>query len=189
MSIVLASGSPRRYELLKMIGLEDFKVIADPTDEEMSPGLSPEEQVSRLSLQKAGNVSHLCKKDDIIIGADTLVYLGTEPLGKPDGEYEAVQMLTKLSGRMHSVYTGVTLLKGDSHITAAVRTDVYFRKISDKEIYEYVKTGEPFDKAGAYAAQSRAAVFIERIEGEFFNVIGLPVCRLVLMLRDFGVDI
>ena len=187
MSIVLASGSPRRRELLKMIGLEDFRIIADTSDEEISPGLSPEEQVCSLSLQKAQNVGRLCGADDIIIAADTLVYLGDKPMGKPVSESDAVVMLAELSGRMHSVYTGVTLIKGNKQMTAAERTDVYFRDVSENEIAAYVKTGEPMDKAGSYAAQDRAAIFIERIDGEFFNVMGLPLCRLVTMLKEFGV--
>ena len=189
MSIVLASGSPRRLELLRMIGITDFKVIVDTSDEDITPGLSPEEQVKTLALQKARNVARSCDKDDLIIAADTLVYLEDEPLGKPDSPLGAESMLRKLSGRVHSVYTGVTLSKGDTDLTAAERTDVYFREISDKEIRAYVKTGEPMDKAGSYAAQGYAAVFIERIEGEFFNIIGFPLCRLVLMLKDFGVTL
>jgi len=187
MSIVLASGSPRRYELLKMIGIKDFKVIADTSGEYITPGLSPEEQVNRLSLQKAQNVALSCSKDELIIAADTLVYLDNEPLGKPDSRNDAKVMLRKLSGRMHSVYTGVTLLQDGSYISCAEKTDVYFREISDNEIAAYVETGEPMDKAGSYAAQGGAAIFIERIEGEFFNVMGLPLCRLSIMLKDFGV--
>ena len=187
MNIVLASGSPRRFELLKLMDIEDFKVIADTSDEHLTPGLSPEEQVIALSLQKAQNVAVLCSKDDVIIAADTIVYLDDEPMGKPTSNSDAEMMLKKLSGRKHSVYTGVTLLSGDRHVSVAERTDVYFREISDNEISAYVKTGEPVDKAGSYAAQGRAAVFIERIEGEFFNVIGLPVCRLGIMLKEFGV--
>jgi len=187
MSIILASGSPRRFELLKMAGIEDFKVIVDTSEEIIIPGLSPEKQVKRLSLQKAQNVSRACKKDDIIIAADTLVFIDGEPLGKPDSPADAGTMLGKLSGRVHSVLTGVTLLKGGTHVSAAEKTDVKFREISDDEITAYVNTGEPMDKAGAYAAQGGAAVFIERIEGDFFNVMGLPLCRLSLMLKDFGV--
>jgi len=187
MSIILASGSPRRFELLKMAGIEDFKVIVDMSEEIITPGLSPEEQVKRLSLQKAQNVARACNKNDIIIAADTLVYIGDEPLGKPDSPADADTMLRKLSGRMHSVFTGVTLLKGDTYTSVAEKTDVKFREVSNDEITEYVNTGEPMDKAGAYAAQGGAAVFIERIEGDFFNVMGLPLCRLSLMLKDFGV--
>jgi len=189
MNIVLASGSPRRMELLKKIGINDFIVIADTSEEIITPGLSPEEQVIKLSLKKAKNVSASCSKDDIIIAADTLVYLDGEPLGKPESESDAEKMLQQLSGNKHSVYTGVTLLKADKQTSKAERTDVQFRKISNDEIISYVKTGEPMDKAGSYAAQGGAAVFIERIEGDFFNVMGLPLCRLSIMLKDFGVTI
>ena len=189
MNIVLASASPRRYELLKMFGIADFKVIADTSEELMTPGLSPEEQVKKLSLQKARNVAEKCSKDDIIIAADTLVYLGGEPLGKPDSRSDAELMLKKLSGYKHSVYTGVTLLKDGKNITQAEKTDVYFRDITDNEIKTYVETGEPMDKAGSYAAQGGAAVFIKRIDGDFFNVMGLPLCSLSIMLKEFGVEI
>ena len=189
MSIVLASGSPRRYELLKMIGIDDFKVIVDKSDEDITPGLSPQEQVIKLSLQKAQNVARACSKDDLIIAADTLVYLGSEPLGKPDSYDDAKRMLTKLSGHFHSVFTGVTLLRGNSHISEAEKTDVSFRELSEREITAYVNTGEPMDKAGAYAAQGGAAIFIERIEGDFFNVMGLPLCRLSIMLKEYGVTL
>ena len=187
MGIVLASGSPRRLEILKMIGLNDFRVIPDTSKEEMISGFSPEQTVCNIALAKAKNVSLLCDYNDIIIAADTLVYLGLRPLGKPVGPEDAAVMLGELSGRWHTVYTGVVLLKSGMHITAAEKTDVLFRKLSDSEISAYIETGEPMDKAGAYAAQGRGAVFIERIEGEFFNVIGLPVCRLVNMFREFGV--
>ena len=189
MSIILASGSPRRLELLKLAGINDFKVIADMSDEYITPGLSPEEQVCTLSLKKAQNVADSCSSEDIIIAADTLVYLDNEPLGKPDSPHDAEVMLRKLSGRTHCVYTGVTLQKNEKHVSFAEKTDVFFREISDKEITAYVKTGEPMDKAGSYAAQGGAAIFIKRIEGDFFNVMGLPICRLSLMLKDFGITL
>ena len=188
MGIVLASRSPRRLDILKMIGLNDFRVIPDTSDEEMIPSLSPEQTVCSIALAKAKNVSLLCNEDDIIIAADTLVYLDQRPLGKPVSPEDAMVMLGELSGRCHTVYTGVALLKRGIHITAAEKTDVYFRELLDSEISAYVKTDEPMDKAGAYAAQGRGAVFIERIEGDFFNVIGLPVCRLVKMLGEFGIE-
>ena len=170
-----------------MMGIDDFKVIPDKSDEIIIPELSPEEQVCRLSLQKARNVTKLCNEDDIIIAADTLVYLGKEPLGKPESRLDAEIMLKKLSGNKHSVFTGVTLLKGDRCTSHAEKTDVFFREVTDKEIEDYVETGEPMDKAGSYAAQGGAAVFISRIEGDFFNVMGLPLCRLSIMLKEFGV--
>jgi len=189
LGIVLASGSPRRLELLKMIGIKDFKVIPDTDEEELLPGLSPELTVCKIALQKAKNVSALCEEDDIIIAADTLVYLNGTPLGKPDSPAGAALMLKQLSGRRHTVYTGIALLRSGVHITGAEKTAVYFRDISDREIYEYVKTGEPMDKAGSYGAQGRGAVFIERLDGDFFNVMGLPLCRLSIMLRNFGIVI
>jgi len=189
MGIVLASGSPRRRELLQMIGIEGFKVIPAEGEEEVSPGLPPGQTVCKIALQKAKTVSAMCDSDDVIIAADTLVYLDGRPIAKPGGPEEATTMLKELSGRKHSVYTGIALLKGGIQMTGSEATDVYFREISDREIAAYVKTGEPMDKAGAYGAQGRAAVFVERIEGEFFNVMGLPLCRLSIMLRDFGVII
>ena len=187
MALILASGSPRRLELIKMIGIEDFKVIPDTTVEEISPGLSPEQTVCNIALQKAKNVSLSCDYGDIIIAADTLVYLDGRPLGKPDGPESALAMLRELSGRRHTVYTGVAILRNGTHITVAEATDVYFREMSENEMAAYVESGEPMDKAGSYAAQGRGAVFVERVEGDFFNVMGLPLCRLVMMLREFGV--
>jgi len=187
MSIILASASPRRYELLKMAGIDDFKVIADTSEEIITPGLSPEDQVCKLSMQKARNIAEKCGKDDLIIAADTLVYLDKEPLGKPDSHSDAECMLKKLSGNKHSVYTGITIIKNDRQISKAEKTDVYFRDITGSEIKAYVETGEPMDKAGAYAIQGGAAIFAKRIEGDYYNIMGLPVCRLTMMLKEFGV--
>ena len=187
MSIVLASGSPRRRELLSMVGLTDFKVIPDTSEEIIPTDLSPEQTVCKIALQKAKNVSLSCDFDDIIIAADTLVYLDGRPLGKPDDPNEAAGMLRELSGRRHTVHTGLALLKGSDHVTGAESTDVFFRDLADSEITAYVETGEPMDKAGAYGAQGLGAVFVKRIEGDFFNVMGLPLCRLSIMLRAYGV--
>ena len=189
MSIVLASGSPRRRELLNMIGLTDFKVIPDTSVESIAPGLSPEQTVCGIALRKAENVSRSCSGDDVIIAADTLVFLDGRPIAKPESPDDAAVMLRSLSGRWHSVYTGLALIKGDVNIVCAEKTDVCFREISDSEISAYVDTGEPMDKAGAYGAQGRGSVFVERIEGDFFNVMGLPLCRLSVMLKDFGIYI
>ena len=189
LKIVLASGSPRRYELLKMIGVEDFDVIPDTAEEEIPPNQSPEQTVCGIALQKASNVSRLRGGDDLIIAADTLVYLDGRPISKPADESDAADMLRTLSGRQHTVYTGVAILRGNETRTFAEKTDVYFRELTDSEISGYIKTGEPMDKAGAYGAQGRGAVFIERLEGDFFNVMGLPLCRLSTILRDFGVRI
>ena len=187
MGIVLASGSPRRSELLKMAGIDEFRVIAGAGEEVITPGLDPEQTVCGIALQKATNVARLCGSDDIIIAADTLVYLDGEPLGKPKSPDDAASMLRSLSGRKHMVFTGLALIRDDVRLTGAESTCVYFRELSSSEISAYVKTGEPMDKAGAYAAQGRGAVFIERVEGEFFNVMGLPLCRLSIMLKDFGI--
>ena len=189
MGIVLASGSPRRQELLRLIGLDNFTVLPDTAEEEIIPGLSPEQTVCGIALQKANNVSLLCGGDDIIIAADTLVYLNGCPIAKPESPEEAVEILKSLSGRRHSVYSGIAIVKGGSHTTGAEKTDVFFRELSDDEINAYVETGEPMDKAGAYGAQGRGAVFVESIKGEFYNVMGLPLCRLSVMLKEFGVNI
>ena len=188
MKIVLASGSPRRFELLNMMGFSDIRTIVSSAEEEIDKSLSPEDVVSSIALKKAKTVSLFCEKDDIIIAADTLVYLDGSPMEKPIDEKDAAKMLRKLSGRQHTVFTGVALLRGNTIKTAAEETKVFFREISDDEISAYIKTGEPMDKAGAYGAQGKGAVFIERIEGDFFNVMGLPICRLTLMLKEFGVD-
>ena len=187
MNIVLASGSPRRRELLNMIGLSGFTVIPDLTDEEVPQGLSPEQVVCHIALQKAKNVSQSCGAGDIVIAADTLVYLDGKLLGKPDCAEDAAKMLRALSGKRHTVYTGLALLKDGAQNIGSEATDVFFRDIAEAEIQAYVSTGEPMDKAGAYAAQGRGAIFVERVEGDFFNVMGLPLCRLFIMLRDFGV--
>ena len=189
MSVVLASGSPRRREMLEMIGIKDFRVLPDTAEEEIQPGLTPDETVCGIALRKAENVSLLCDKDDLIIAADTLVYLDGAPIAKPSGPSDAAEMLRALSGRKHTVYTGVALIKGADRRVCAEKTDVYFREITDEEILAYVATGEPLDKAGAYGAQGRAAVFVERVEGEFFNVMGMPLCRLSVMLKELGVEV
>ena len=174
---------------MEMIGLKGFKVVPDTGVEEIRPGLSPEQTVCAIALQKAKNVSQLCEKDDIIIAADTLVYLDGVPIGKPSDAQDAAGMLKALSGARHAVYTGIAIIKGDRHETCTEMTVVYFRELSDDEVTAYVATGEPLDKAGAYGAQGRGAVFVERVEGDFFNVMGLPLCRLTQMLKGFGVYI
>lgn len=188
MGIILASASPRRRELLQMLGVSDLKVIPADTNEEVSAP-SPEETVQAIALQKAKAVAAAAGTGDIVIAADTLVYHGQKALGKPKNSEEAFLMLRALSGCRHAVYTGVALVQGVRELAFSEKTDVFFRELSDGEIRAYINTGEPMDKAGAYGAQGRGAVFIERIDGDFFNVMGLPLCRLVLMLRGFGVDL
>ena len=187
MPLVLASKSPRRRDLLKMAGIDNFLVITGDDDELEPLGLSPEQTVCEIALGKAKSALRLCGEDDTIIAADTLVYLDGNPLGKPGNTDEAMSMLRALSGRRHSVYTGVAILKGKTRSVFAEVTDVFFRVMTDEEITSYIATGEPMDKAGAYGAQGKGAMFIERIEGDFFNVMGLPLCRLSLTLKNLGV--
>ena len=170
-----------------MIGITNFEVISPDIEELAPPGLSPEETVSVIALQKATCVLNKRSAHDTIIAADTLVYLDGRPIGKPADPDDAAAMLRELSGRRHSVYTGLALLHNGEQLVATEMTNVYFRYVSDTEICDYVKTGEPMDKAGAYAAQGMGAIFVERVEGDFFNVMGLPLCRLSKMLKDFGV--
>lgn len=188
MAVVLASSSPRRRELLKMMGIDDFAVMPAEVDEAV-PNLPPDEAVIHIAQLKARKVAETYPADDLIIAADTLVYLNGEALGKPETDSDARTMLRRLSGVRHTVYTGVALVKDGRETAFAERTEVYFRELLEAEIDAYIKTGEPMDKAGAYGAQGRGAVFIKRIEGDFFNVMGLPICRLVETLRHFGSDI
>lgn len=190
MALVLASASPRRKDLLEMLGVRDFIVMPAPNGEETPPaGLSPAETVKFIALGKARAVAALRPREDTVIAADTLVYLGDEHLGKPSGEEDARRMLRLLSGRAHTVYTGLAVISGGEVKTRAVATDVYFRELTEGEIERYVATGEPLDKAGAYGAQGRGAVFIRSISGDFFNVVGLPLCALSEILDGFGVEL
>jgi len=187
--IVLASASPRRQELLKMMGIKDFIIAPDKTEEVLCVGLTPAQTVCKTALNKAKNVAAFFKPEDIIIAADTEVFLHESAFGKPDSKAHATEMLRELSGKKHRVFTGIAIKHGENIITRAEETAVFFRELNDREIFAYVQTGEPMDKAGAYGAQGKGAVFIERLEGDFFNVMGLPVCTLTLMLRSLGVNI
>ena len=187
MKIILASGSPRRRELLNMLGLTDLIIQPAKGEEQAEPGLSPDALVCSLSKAKALEVAAEHDPDDLVIAADTVVWHDGRVFGKPKNEEDAKNMLKALSGRTHEVYTGVTVLCGGICDTQAERTGVHFRELSDAEIDAYVKTGEPMDKAGAYGAQGKASVFVEGISGDFFNVMGLPLCRLCKMLSERGV--
>jgi len=188
MGVILASASPRRREILEMLGVRDFAIIPAEVDEAI-PDLMPEEAVIHIAQLKARKVAEVCSSDDLIIAADTLVYLDGVALGKPESVADAENMLRRLSGAKHTVYTGVTIIQNGNEMTFAEKTEVFFRQISQEEIEAYIRTGEPMDKAGAYGAQGRGAVFISRIEGDFFNVMGLPVCQLVTTLRRFGAEL
>ena len=187
--IILASASPRRVELLRMLGVEKMRVIPALGEEKAEPGLEPDETVKRLALAKAREVHGEYGGDNVVIAADTIVYLDGEILGKPRDEGEAASMLRRLSGRTHSVFTGVAVIGRGMELVEAEETEVTFRGISEREIGAYVGTGEPMDKAGAYGAQGIGGLFIERVDGDFYNVVGLPLCRLGKMLEKMGVEL
>ena len=189
MAIVLASASPRRKELLEMLGIKDLLIIPAKGEEHAPENVAPEEIVKTLSMAKAREVAAIRPRDDIIIAADTIVWFENKLYGKPKTTGEAEKMLTALSGKKHEVYTGVTIIKDEAVLSETEVSEVFFRDISDEEIKAYVKTGEPMDKAGAYGAQGKGSLFVKKINGDFFNVMGLPLCRLGLMLMKQGVDI
>lgn len=186
MNIILASQSPRRRELLGLFSLPFAVKVAD-IDETMDANASPFDEVARVSREKALAVVH--DTDDIVIAADTIVVLGNTVLGKPKSEEDAVKMLTALSGRDHQVMTGLTVLRGDACISCTEVTDIHFRELSQKEIRTYVATGEPMDKAGSYGIQGGAALFAEKMTGDYYNVMGLPVCRLRMILQDLAPEL
>ena len=185
--IVLASGSPRRQELLQRIGITDFDIRVPQTEETYPAGLSPRQTVEYISREKSDAAAALCTPEEIIITADTMVFLDQQRLGKPKDEADALRMLTDLAGRRHTVCTGVTLRQGQRSLTRAQSTDVYFRPAGREELMAYIRGGEPMDKAGAYGVQGQGALLVERLDGDFFNVMGLPVLRLSRMLERFGV--
>ena len=189
MAIILASGSPRRRELLEMLGARDMLVIPAKGDEVPPRGAGPGDTVKALSRAKTLEVAEHRPAGDVIIGADTIVWLDGRVLGKPHLEREAAEMLNELSGRAHEVWTGVCIARGGEVLCEAERTEVRFRELSGREIAAYIATGEPMDKAGAYGAQGLGALFVERIDGDFFNVMGLPLCRLGRMLKKLGVEL
>ena len=186
MHLILASASPRRQELLKLFGIPFLVRVAD-IDETMDPGAAPFDEVARLSREKALAVSRV--KGDIVIAADTIVVCEGNILGKPRDPEEAFAMLSLLSGRDHQVMTGCTVLKGDAVHTFTEVTDLHFRPLTEKEIRRYVQSGEPMDKAGAYGIQGGAALFCEKMVGDYYNVMGLPVCRLGQVLKAVAPEI
>ena len=189
MNWILASGSPRRRELLEMLGVPDLTIRPATGPERATPGAGPEQTVRELSLHKAQEVAQTCAPEDIIIAADTIVYLDGAILGKPKDHDDAVRMLTALSGREHIVYTGVAVLRGGELRQAAERTAVRFRTLTPAEIERYIATGEPMDKAGAYGIQGRGALLVAHLDGDYFNVMGLPLCRLGQLLNELGVEL
>ena len=186
MNLILASQSPRRRELLGLTGL-DFTVRVADIDETMDETKPPVEEVARVSREKAQAVSR--EPDDVVIAADTIVVCDGKVLGKPRDAEDAFRMLSLLSGRNHQVMTGMTVLRGDEIVTHTEVTSLRFRKLHPEEIRAYIATGEPMDKAGAYGIQGGAALFCTRMEGDYYNVMGLPVCALTVILRTFGLPI
>lgn len=187
--IVLASASPRRKELLEQIGLE-FEVDPSNHDEDVQPGLSPHELARQLSLEKARTVvaNHV---NAIIIAADTFIVSGSRIMGKAHTDSEAHEMLSWLNGKTHSVITGFTIVDTEDNrtVTSSIETMVQMKKMTSREIEAYVASKEPLGKAGAYAIQGLGAVMIDRIEGDYSNVVGLPLCAVAENLKQFGIDI
>ena len=181
--IVLASASPRRRELMGKTGLE-FSVCPAKDEIDPPPSLPPTEYALQSALYKAREVAKRFSSEDIIIGADTVVCAGDVIMGKPRDKQDAFRMLKALSGKGHKVCTGYAIIKGDRELTGCAVTEVYFREISDEETEDYISTGEPMDKAGAYGIQGKAALFVERIDGDYFNVVGLPLCEIYSKLKE-----
>lgn len=188
MQLILASKSPRRRELLQKLGVS-FTVLTEEIDETMDEAKPIEQELARVSRQKALAVLDRATPDDLILAADTLVCVAGRRLGKPHSEEDAAAMLRLLSGRTHQVMTGLTLLRGTQCHSEVVTTDLHFRPLLDEEIDFYVRSGEPMDKAGAYGIQGGACIFADSIHGDYYNVMGLPVCRLAQLLREFGIRI
>jgi len=183
--LILASASPRRASLLKQVGFE-FEVRPSEIDEDVERFMIPENHVLELSYKKATKVAEIMK-EGLIIGADTIVVLGSDILGKPESADEARTMLSRLSGHTHTVYTGLTILDKVSGRSACdyERTDVTFRFLSESEIEQYVETRSSLDKAGSYGIQDSGALFVSKIEGCFYNVMGFPLTKFYLTLRSF----
>ena len=186
MSIILASQSPRRRELLGLFHVP-FEIRIAHIDETMDPEKSPYDEVARVSRMKALAVER--QEDDTVIAADTIVVCQGKALGKPRSEDEAKQMLRLLSGRDHQVMTGMTVVKGNAIRSVTEVTDIHFRVLSSREIDAYVASGEPMDKAGAYGIQGGAALFAEKMVGDYYNVMGLPVCRLWQLLQELSPEL
>jgi len=187
--IILASASPRRKEILSTTALS-FSVHAGNYEEDLGLSMKPRDLARFLSFKKAEAIATM-HKNAVIIAADTFIVFQDRLLGKPHTEKEAKKMLAMLNGRAHSVITGFTVLDSDSRKKASrsVETKVYFKKLTIKEINAYVRTGEPLDKAGAYAIQGLGSALIEKIEGDFLNVVGLPLSALCRTLKQFGITI
>ena len=186
MNLILASASPRRQDLLKLFGVPFTVRVAD-IDETMDPAKTPFDEVARVSHAKALAVSR--ESGDVVIAAATIVVCGGRVLGTPRDAEDATAMLRLLSGRDHQVMPGCTVLRDDTAVTFTEVTDLHFRELSDREIARYVASGEPMDKAGSYGIQGGAALFCTHMVGDYYNVMGLPVCRLGETLRGIAPDL
>lgn len=186
MKIILASGSPRRKEILEKIGL-NF-VVEETGFEEKTTLTKPEQIVKFFASEKAKSLISKYPLD-LIIAADTIVVLGKKIMGKPRNNLEAKEMLNKLSGKTHTVMTGVSVIRNKKIITKLAKTKVKFKKLNESEINAYIKTKEPLDKAGGYGIQGRAGVFVKEINGEYFNIMGMPVDLLSEILNKFNISI
>lgn len=186
--LVLASTSPRRKQLLHILGL-DFTIVPSNVEEILDPSLSPRQQTEALALQKANAVAEQYP-DAIVIGADTMVVVGHELLGKPKDEQDAKRMLKKLRGRMHTIVTGLALVdtKENRTLIKSVETYVWFRKIEPAEIQSYLEKEKPWDRAGAYSIQDMGSLFVEKIEGDYYGAVGLPLFALAKELKKLGVS-
>lgn len=182
---ILASASPRRSEILDTAGYSYDAVTSDA--DELTDGVSPEELVRLNALCKAREVSSRLHIDAVVLGADTVVCLGETVLGKPNTKQHAFEMLKSLSGSTHRVLTGFAVVSGSEEKSGVCSTEVKFRTLSDEEINAYIETNEPMDKAGAYGIQERACLFAESVQGDYFNIIGLPIAQICPVLREFGV--
>jgi septum formation protein len=187
-TIVLASASPRRAELLASAGIR-FSIRPADIDETQLPGETPAHYVERLAREKAAAVAAIEPEAQLVLGSDTTVVIDGEIAGKPADPEDAAQMLRRIAGRWHEVLTGVALVRGRDVLSDVVSTRVRFAPMSEKEIEWYAASGEPDDKAGAYAIQGIASLFVERIEGNYSNVVGLPVAAVYRLAREMGVDL
>ena len=184
MGVILASQSPRRRELMGFFRLPFTVRVAD-IDETMNPGLPVQEEVARVSMAKALALN--AGQTDVVIAADTVVCIDGRILGKPHSQEEAAQMLSLLSGREHQVLTGLAVVRGQERHSHVETSLVRFKELTQEEIRDYIATGEPMDKAGSYGIQGYGALFVEHIDGDYFNIMGLPVCQLGKMLTAMGI--
>ena len=186
MQLILASQSPRRKELMGLFRIPITVRVAD-IDETMDKTKQPFDEVARVSRLKAEATPR--EAEDVVVAADTIVVCDGKVLGKPVDEADAFRMLKLLSGKDHQVMTGLTVLRGEKAIVCTEVADIHFRELSDKEIRAYIRTGEPMDKAGSYGIQGGAALFCEKIVGDYYNVMGLPVCRLGQILKSLAPEL